>query len=126
MSTAQILEEIKSYPTSEIETLEHELRLERLRRTRRGLSIEETRLLKIINQPIPHSQRFAILTDKWQDEGLTDAERAELLPIITDREGCNAERVEAVQRLSELRDVPFMELWKQIVGETPTPIVPKN
>lgn len=126
MSTAQILEEIKSYPTSEIETLEHELRLERLRRTRRGLSAQETRLFEIINRPMPGGERYAFLIDKWQDEGLTEEERAELLPLVTEREGCNAERVEAVQRLSELRDVPFMELWKQIVGETPAPIVPKN
>lgn len=128
MSTAQILEEIKSYPTSEIETLEHELRLERLRRTRRGrsASAEETRLFEIINRPMPGGELYAFLIDKWQDEGLTEEERAELLPLVTEREGCNVERVEAVQRLSELRGVPFMELWKQIMGETPAPIVPKN
>lgn len=126
MSVAQILEQSKTFSLAELETLEHSFRLERLRRTRRGLSIEETRLLKVINQPMPHAQRFADLTGKWQDEGLEDAERTELLAIVTEREGCNVDRVEAVQRLSELRGGPFMDLWKQLMGEAPTPIVPHN
>lgn len=64
MSTAQILEEIKPYPTSEIEALEHELRLERLRRTRRHLSAEETRLFGIINEPLPGGERLPELRAK--------------------------------------------------------------
>ena len=126
MSSAQILEEIKSYPTDELESLEHEIRLERLRRDHRALSARETALYQVVNQPMPHAERFAVLTEKWQDEGLADDERAELLAIVTEREGCNAERVEAVQQLSELRGVPFIALWKQIMGEAPAPIVPAN
>ncbi len=126
MSSAQILEEIKSYSTAKIEVLEYELRLERLRRTRSRSSDEETRLFKIINQPMPGGERYFSLIDRWQDEGLTEEERAELLPIVTEREVCDAERLDAVRRLSELRDVPFIKLWKQIMGEAPAPIVPKN
>ncbi len=126
MSVAQILEQSKTFSLAELESLEHSLRLERLRRTQRGLSAEETRLLKIINQPMPHAQRFADLTQKWQDEGLEDHEHTELLSIVTQREGLNVERIEAVQRLSELRGVPFLTRWKQLMGEAPTPIVPHN
>lgn len=52
MSTAQTLEEILYYPTAEIEALEHKLRFERLRRTRRGLSAQETRLFEITNESL--------------------------------------------------------------------------
>ena len=51
MSLTQILEEVKTYPTPELELLEQSLRSERLRRTGRVLSTAETRLFSIINQP---------------------------------------------------------------------------
>lgn len=126
MSAAQILEEIKTFPTTELESLEHSIRLERLRRIGRVVPEEERRLLQIINHPMPHSERFGVLTEKWQDDGLSEDERAELLAIVSEREGQNVERVEAVQRLGELRGVPFMTLWKQIVGEPPALLVPRN
>ncbi len=123
MSTGQILEEIKSYPTSEIESLEHELRLERLRRTRRGLSAQETRLFEIINQPTPDHNRYQELTPSWEAGTLADEERAELLAIIEQREKINACRVEAVIELAQLRGVPFDGLWRQIMGAPPQPRV---
>lgn len=126
MSAAQILEEIKTFPLPELESLEHSIRLERLRRTGRVVPEEERRLLHIVNRPMPHAERFGVLTEKWQDVGLTEDERAELLAIVSEREGLNAERVEAVGRLSELRGVPFQTLWKQMMGETPALLVPKN
>ncbi|BCM89813.1 hypothetical protein IAD21_01661 [Abditibacteriota bacterium] len=126
MSIAQILEEAKTLPISDLESLEHSLRLERLQRIGRAVPAEERRLLQIINHPMPHTERFVALTEKWQDEGLAEDERAELLAIVSEREGQNVERVEAVGRLSELRGVPFKTLWKQMMGETPAPIVPKN
>ncbi len=126
MSVAQILEESKTFSLPELESLENSIRLERLRRVRPTISAEERRLLQFINEPMPHTARFVALSEKWQDEGLSDAERAELLALVTEREGCNAERVEAVRRLSELREVPFKTLWKQLMGETPAALVPRD
>lgn len=126
MSVAQILEEVKTLPMPELESLEHSIRLQRLQRLGRGMPAEERRLLQIINDPMPHAERFLLLTEEWQDEGLSQEERAELLAIVAEREGRNVERVEAVLRLSELRGVPFQTLWKQMMGEAPAPIVPKN
>lgn len=123
MSVAQILEESKTFSLPELESLEQSFRLERIRRRAPDVPAEERRLLHFINQPMPHAERFAILTEKWQDEGLSEEERAELLAIVTEREGQNAERVEAAGRLSELRGVPFKTLWKQLMGETPALIV---
>jgi len=50
---------------------------------RRGVPDEERRLLQIINRPMPDAERFSVLTEKWQDEGLSEDERAELLAIVT-------------------------------------------
>ena len=126
MSTAQILEEIKSYPLRKLEALEDSIRLERVRRIALVTPEAEKRLLRIISEPMPGGERHAVLLEKWQDEGLSEEERAEMLEIIMRREGANVERVEAVVQLSELRGVPFAPLWKQLVGEAPNPIVPRN
>ena len=126
MSSAQILEEIKSYPTTELESLEDSIRLERLRRTTQVTPEAERRLLRIINEPMPNGERHAVLLEKWQDEGLSEDERAEMLGLVMQREGANVERVEAVIQLSELRGVPFEPLWEQLMGEVPDPIVPRN
>ena len=121
MSAAQILEEIKSYPTPELESLEHSIRLERLRRSHRGLSAEETRLFEIINQPMPRIERFRELEPFWEAGTLSDDERAELLEIVEAREILSAERIDAVRQLAELRGTSFEALWQQIMGETPPP-----
>ena len=123
MSTAQILEEIKSYPTNELESLEDSIRLERLRRTARVIPEAQRRLLRIINEPMPEGERHAVLLEKWQGEGLSENERAEMLGIVMRREGSHVERVEAVVQGCELRGVPFAPLWKQLMGEAPDPIV---
>ena len=126
MSVAHILEATKTLSPAELEALEHSIRLRRIQMAARLGEAEELRLLKIINRPMPHAERYAVLTEKWQDEGVDEEERAELLSIVYEREGQNAERIEAVGRLSELRGVPFPSLWTQLMGETPRPIVPKN
>ncbi len=126
MSTAQILEEITSYPLRKLEALEDSIRLERVRRIALVAPEEEKRLLRIISEPMPGGERHAVLLEKWQDQGLSEEERTEMLEIIMQREGADVKRVEAVMQLSELRGVPFEPLWKQLVGEAPDPIVPRN
>src|SRR6476661_7116584 len=126
MLVAQIIEEIKTFPTPELESIETSLRVERLRRAKQMAPAEEMRLLQIINRPSPHPERFASLSLKWEEEGLSDEERIELLAINSEIETMSAERVEAVQRLSELRGIGFTILWKQLMGESPAPLVPRN
>ena len=121
MSAAQILEEIKTFPTPELESLEHSIRLERLRRNRNTLSSVETRLYEIINQPMPGAERFRELESLWEAGTLSDEERAELLDIVEAREELGARRLEAVRQLAELRGVSFEALWRQTMGETPQP-----
>lgn len=114
MSTAQILEEIKSYPTSEIETLEHELRLERLRRTRRGLSAQETRLFEIINEPLPGGELLPELRAKRETHTLISDELNELIRLDDAREEVWARKLKAVADLADYRGVGFDELYRQL------------
>ena len=116
MSLAQILEEVKSFPVSEIEALEQGLRLERLQRTGTIASPAESELLGRINEPMPQTERFVQLRTKLGDDTLSDAERAELIAISEARERANAARAEAVMELATLQERPFRELWNQMVG----------
>ena len=116
MSLAQILEEVKSFPVSEIEALEQGLRLERLQRMGTIASPAESELLRRINAPLPQTERFAQLRIKLGDNALCDAEREELIAISEAREVANAERAEAVMELATMQGRPFKELWSQMVG----------
>ncbi len=116
MSTAQILEETKTFTLSELESLERSLRLQRLQRAGTIASPEETQLLKRINAPMPQTERFVELRQKLQDEALSEDERDELIRISDAREEANALRVEAVMELANLQGRPFAQLWHQMVG----------
>ena len=116
MSAAQILEEIKTFATPELESLENSIRLERLRRAGKIASPEEARLLERINAPMPQTQRFIELRQKLQDDALSEDERRELIQISDAREEANAERAQAVMQLANLQGRPFSQVWHQMVG----------
>ena len=114
MSTAQILEEIKSYPTPEIEALEGELRLERLRRARRGLSARETRLFEIINEPLPGGEALLELRAKREAGALSPDELETLIQLDDAREAVWARKLKAVAELADYRGVGFDDLYRQL------------
>lgn len=116
MSLAQILEEVRSFSLPELESLEQQLRLQRLQRAGKIASPKESRLLERINAPMPQTERFAELRQKLQDETLSEGERDELLAISDAREIANADRVEAVMQFAALHGEPFAEVWKRMVG----------
>ena len=123
ISPALLSQAARAMTEAELRDLESSLRTERLRRLAPG---EEETLLLIINQPLPHTERFAQLAQKWENGGLSEAERAELLALVGEREAINVARVEAVLRLSELRALPFDEVWHELMGEAPAPLHPAN
>ncbi len=126
MSAAQILEETRTLSMPDIQLLAVSLRLERLRRGGETASDEELRCLEVLNRPLLFAERFDALAAKWEEDGLSDEEREEMQSILSEREAQNVERVEAVGILSDLTGVPFMTLWKQLVGEPPALLVPRN
>ena len=80
----------------------------------------------MLNRPLAHAERFAVLAEKWETQGLAPAERAEMQGILSEREAQNVERAEAVQHLSELTGVPFQTWWNQLAGDAPSLLVPRN
>ena len=71
MSVAQLEKELPTFNGSELAALEAALRREKGRRKPNVLSREETRLHEIINQPMPQAERFAVLTQKWEEVAKT-------------------------------------------------------
>ncbi len=126
MSTAQILQEVRTLSTPELQLLAVTLRFERLRRVGENASNEELHWLEVINRPLANAPRFDALAAKWENEGLKGEEQTEWQSILSEREAQNAERADAVQHLSEITGVPFMALWKQLVGEEADLLVPRN
>ncbi len=123
LTPALLSQAARAMTEAELRDLETSLREERLRRL--APDDEEASLL-IANQPLPEVERFDALTQKWESDGLSETERAELLALVSEREAINVERVEAVLRLSELRGQSFDDVWRQLMGEVPAPIHPAN
>lgn len=114
MSTAQILEEIKSYPTTELQSLENSIRLERLQRTRRGLGAQETRLFEIINEPLPGGDELRDLRIERDTRALDGAEHQRLIQLENEREIVWARKLKAVSQLADLRGEEFDALYQQL------------
>ncbi|TAK37801.1 MAG: STAS/SEC14 domain-containing protein [Saprospiraceae bacterium] len=79
-------------------------------------SRRERELLAKINQKLPEltQSRYDFLTAKLQDETITAKEHKELLKLIEISEQHNAEWLEALAGLSQLRGVHFEELMRQL------------
>lgn len=114
MSLAQILEEVRTFPTSDLESLEHSLRMERLRRTGRVLDTQETRLFAVINEPLPAVEMVRALRHKRQERTLTDEEQTHLVELENKTELAWADKLRAVAELADLRGEGFDELYQKL------------
>lgn len=114
MSLAQILEEVKTYPTPALESLEQSLRIERLRRAGRVLSAEETRLFSIINEPLPDAETLRILRAKRDEGTLSAHEQEQLIKLENQREIVWAGKLRAVAELADLRGEEFDALYQKL------------
>jgi hypothetical protein len=69
--------------------------------------------------PDPLRQRLRELTRKSEVEALTPGERAEYIALAAQREEADAERLQAVLRLAQLRGVPPTQLLEEFgIGVT--------
>ena len=80
------------------------------------LSATESELLQIINEGLPDETwaRFHRLNEKRQDETLTNAEQQELIALSDRLEAINVQRMGALVRLSEMRQVSLDELMASL------------
>jgi hypothetical protein len=108
----QVVEQLDSEDLDEFAS-----RVQALRAERRSdvLLPAEAELIKQIDLGIaPETwKRYEFLTERLEDELLTEAEHQELLAIITQIEAANARRFEALVKLALLRQVSFDSLLKE-------------
>lgn len=80
------------------------------------LSKEETVLYEIINKGIPEfeQKRFIELEQKRLSQTLTTLEHQEGLKLIDKREDYENQRLEAMIKLSQIKEISFKELSQQL------------
>ncbi len=88
----------------------------RAKRIAPSLPREEAKLLEKINQGLPTDvqQRYDELTAKRKADTLTAEQHQELLALIDRIERADAERVQAMIKLAQLRNVSVMTLKTQL------------
>ncbi len=79
-------------------------------------SIDETRLLLVINECVPAAltDRVQSLLAKRDDGTLTPKEKVELLDLVDEVERRGVERLKALTELAELRGVSLTELMRSL------------
>ena len=119
----QLIEGVTQLKTSELETYVAKVSSILVRRRSPSLSIQETELLQTINQGLPAKieRRYSELQDKVHNETITPGEQEELMKLVDMTELADAERLQAMITLSQIRQVPLPDLMKQL-GIYPPPV----
>jgi hypothetical protein len=119
----QLLNAALQLPPLELDQLV--ARLQTLRRKTKvpRLSQPESELLRRINQGVPAQlqQRYDALRKKRRRHKLTRKEQQELLSLSKQMEHLDAERLQHLAELAQLRDVSLPDLMRQLGLEAPEP-----
>jgi hypothetical protein len=121
MSVDELLKAVDDLSEPDLEDLLHRTLFVRARRRGPIATPEESTLLREINHGIPAelSDRYEVLADKRDDETLTEVEYQELLGLADQIEALGVKRLEALVKLSELRQVPLLQLMASLGIKTP-------
>lgn len=121
MSVDELLKVVEDLSESDLDHLVNRALFVRARRRAPVATPEESTLLREINCGIPAelSDRYEILADKRDDETLTEAEHTELLAIGDQIEKLSVQRLEALVKLAELRQIPLLQLMADLGIQTP-------
>jgi hypothetical protein len=121
-TTRQLLYEAENLSLPELEQVVAQLMVLRARRRAKSLSPTETELLLKINQRLPSEKqaRYDELIVRRRADQLTAEERDELLQLVEQIEIADAQRVEHLVALANLRGVSLRELMSEL-GIKPLP-----
>ncbi|NEO84258.1 MAG: hypothetical protein F6J87_08395 [Spirulina sp. SIO3F2] len=110
----QLVEQLPS------ETLQDAIQLLQGLSNRAARVAREAELLAVVQRCLPPSQqeRWAVLRGKLAEETLTEREHQEFLTYSDLLELWNAERVEAVMELAQLRGVEFKVLYQELTPQS--------
>lgn len=116
VSLDELLNGVAQLDTSELEHFISQVLTLRAQRVAPSLPKEETRLLEKINQGLPPDvqRRYDELIAKRRAETLTSEEHQELLALIDHIEQADAERVQTLTELAQLRNVTVTTLMTQL------------
>ena len=119
----QLIEGLSQLETSELESCLEKLSLLIARRKAPHLSAQEGELFKKINATLPSEveERHSELQEKVREETITPTEHQELMQLIPVIEQADVDRLEALFKLSQIRQVTLPELMQQL-GITPPPV----
>jgi hypothetical protein len=116
MSVDELLLAVDDLSEPDFESLVSRVLWLRARRKASVLEPAETELLLQINQVIPPElhEQYLSLRDKRDDESLTEQEHQELLSISDQMELFGVERLEALAKLADLRQVSLLQLMDDL------------
>ena len=77
---------------------------------------DEEKLLTLVNQRLPpdEMQHLHMLSQKLEDETISESENAELLMLVQKNKELDAQRVEALVALAHKRGVPVKQLVEDL------------
>jgi hypothetical protein len=114
MSVAQLEAELTSLNGAELDALEVALRREKSRRQRGTLSVEETRMLTIINEALPGGSELHSLRLRRDEQSLSETDQVRLVALEDEREIAWARKLRAVSDLADLRGTNFDKLYHEL------------
>jgi hypothetical protein len=116
MSVDELLLAVDDLSEPDFESLVSRVLWLRARRKATILEPAETQLLLQINQVMPPDlhERYRSLRDKRDEESLTEQEHQELLMVSDQMELFGAERLEALAKLADLRQVSLLQLMDDL------------
>ena len=121
MSVDELLSAVENLNEPDLESLVNRALFLRARLRSPVLSSEETGLLPEINQGIPQAlnERYQVLLERRDAEILSEVEYGELLMIGEQIEAIGVKRIEALAKLSTIRQVPLLILMDSLGIQSP-------
>lgn len=116
VSADQLLKAVEQMSSQDLETFVTEVLKLRAQRESPSLSVSESELLIKINRGIPDDRqgRFNELIAKRQKLTLSDEELAELIQLTDEIEQLDAERIEYLGELGQLRGRSLSEIMQDL------------
>jgi preprotein translocase subunit SecA len=112
----QLLSGVSQMDTADLEKLVEQIALLLAQRKVASLPQHEAELLLQINQGLPENiqRRYDELRDKLKSETITPEEHQELLTLTDTTEQADADRLQHLIELSQLRQMPLNDLMTQL------------
>lgn len=119
----EVLDGVSKLDTPELEQFFNQVSILLAQRKAPHLSPQEATLLQKINQGLPEAllQRYGELTEKLRAETISVLEQQALHQLIDQIELADAERLQYLIELAQLRGVSLDELMAQLGISTPSP-----